>query len=212
MLESPGSMHTCSHAPELNQLELHARALQLSSPNSWTPSIATAWHLGLSGSTSNPLQAHAMLGILELHRTRHLLANGFRCYKAVVENGEYMRMGKSPDWIMCVLYWQESNQWSGMFGSRSTDVGSQLPLWAVQFDSAPGVNTVNTFMVRNFLPRKSPKIWVAGTRSFVLDPKVPRELWERHTKTLIRVVGHLLLQSNTFLVCWPRPICRVLFG
>jgi len=38
------------------------------------------------------------------------------------------------------------NQWSGMFGSRSTDVGSQLPLWAVQFDSAPGVNTVNTFM------------------------------------------------------------------
>ncbi|KAH7390405.1 glycoside hydrolase superfamily [Cadophora sp. MPI-SDFR-AT-0126] len=38
------------------------------------------------------------------------------------------------------------NQWSGMFGSRSTDVGSQLPLWAVQFDRTPGVNTVNTFM------------------------------------------------------------------
>lgn len=33
-----------------------------------------------------------------------------------------------------------------MFGSRSTDVASQLPLWAVQFDSIPGVNTVNTFM------------------------------------------------------------------
>jgi len=38
------------------------------------------------------------------------------------------------------------NQWSGMFGSRSTNVGSQLPLWAVQFDSKPGVNTVTTFM------------------------------------------------------------------
>jgi hypothetical protein len=33
-----------------------------------------------------------------------------------------------------------------MFGSRSTDVASQLPLWAVQFDKTPGVNTVNTFM------------------------------------------------------------------
>jgi hypothetical protein len=38
------------------------------------------------------------------------------------------------------------NQWSGMFGSRSTDVGSQLPLWAVQDDFKPGVNTVTTFM------------------------------------------------------------------
>jgi hypothetical protein len=33
-----------------------------------------------------------------------------------------------------------------MFGSRSTDVGSQLPLWAVQDDFTPGVNTVTTFM------------------------------------------------------------------
>ena len=33
-----------------------------------------------------------------------------------------------------------------MFASRSTDVGSQLPLWAVQDDSTPGVNTVDTFM------------------------------------------------------------------
>ena len=40
----------------------------------------------------------------------------------------------------------DSNQWSGMFPSRSTDVGSSLPLWAVQFDYKPGVSTTTTFM------------------------------------------------------------------
>ncbi|KAH6681540.1 putative GH family 25 lysozyme 4 [Halenospora varia] len=38
------------------------------------------------------------------------------------------------------------NQWTTMFASRSTDIGSELPLWAVQADSKPGVNTVTTFM------------------------------------------------------------------
>ncbi|EHL02548.1 putative GH family 25 lysozyme 4 [Glarea lozoyensis 74030] len=38
------------------------------------------------------------------------------------------------------------NQWTSMFASRSTDIGSSLPLWAVQFDKKPGVNTVTTFM------------------------------------------------------------------
>ncbi|CAD6443645.1 f1a389cd-0d7b-446a-87e7-47133a3a7f50 [Sclerotinia trifoliorum] len=38
------------------------------------------------------------------------------------------------------------NQWSGMFASRSTDVGSELPLWAVQDDFEAGVGTVDTFM------------------------------------------------------------------
>ncbi|ESZ94369.1 glycoside hydrolase family 25 protein [Sclerotinia borealis F-4128] len=38
------------------------------------------------------------------------------------------------------------NQWSGMFASRSTDIGSELPLWAVQQDYKEGVNTVDTFM------------------------------------------------------------------
>ena len=33
-----------------------------------------------------------------------------------------------------------------MFASRSTDIGSQLPLWAAQDDFTPGVNTVTTFM------------------------------------------------------------------
>lgn len=33
-----------------------------------------------------------------------------------------------------------------MFASRSTDIGSELLLWAVQADSNPGVNTVTTFM------------------------------------------------------------------
>jgi hypothetical protein len=40
----------------------------------------------------------------------------------------------------------DSNQWTTMFASRSTDIGSQLPLWAVQDDGYPGVNTVDTFM------------------------------------------------------------------
>ncbi|KAH7417619.1 glycoside hydrolase family 25 protein [Cadophora sp. MPI-SDFR-AT-0126] len=38
------------------------------------------------------------------------------------------------------------NQWDDMFASRSTDIGSQLPLWAVQQDLIPGVDTVTTFM------------------------------------------------------------------
>ena len=33
-----------------------------------------------------------------------------------------------------------------MFASRSTDIGSDLPLWAVQDDHKPGVSTVHTFM------------------------------------------------------------------
>ena len=33
-----------------------------------------------------------------------------------------------------------------MFASRSTDIGSDLPLWAVQDDDTPGVSTVTTFM------------------------------------------------------------------
>jgi hypothetical protein len=37
------------------------------------------------------------------------------------------------------------NQWTGMFGSLSTDVASDLPLWAVQFDHVPGVSTVTRF-------------------------------------------------------------------
>jgi hypothetical protein len=38
------------------------------------------------------------------------------------------------------------NQWTAMFASRSTNIASDLPLWAVQFDKKPGVNTVDTFM------------------------------------------------------------------
>ena len=33
-----------------------------------------------------------------------------------------------------------------MFPSRSTNIASDLPLWAVQFDRTPGVSTVTTFM------------------------------------------------------------------
>ena len=33
-----------------------------------------------------------------------------------------------------------------MFPSRSSNVGSDLPLWAVQDDYQPGVGTVRTFM------------------------------------------------------------------
>ncbi|MCJ1472475.1 hypothetical protein MMC13_001123 [Lambiella insularis] len=38
------------------------------------------------------------------------------------------------------------NTWSPMFPSRSTDIGSNLPLWAVQVDDKPDVGTVTTFM------------------------------------------------------------------
>ncbi|MCJ1478966.1 hypothetical protein MMC13_007650 [Lambiella insularis] len=38
------------------------------------------------------------------------------------------------------------NQWTRMFASRTTDIGSDLPLWAVQADQKPGVSTVTTFM------------------------------------------------------------------
>lgn len=38
-----------------------------------------------------------------------------------------------------------ANQWSGIFGSTSVDVGSDLPFWAVQDDGTPGVNTVTNF-------------------------------------------------------------------
>lgn len=37
------------------------------------------------------------------------------------------------------------NQWSGMFGSKTVNVGSDLPWWAVQDDGVAGVNTVNNF-------------------------------------------------------------------
>ena len=33
-----------------------------------------------------------------------------------------------------------------MFPSRSSNIGSDLPLWAVQDDGKPGVSTVTTFM------------------------------------------------------------------
>lgn len=37
------------------------------------------------------------------------------------------------------------NQWSGVFGSTSVNVGSDLPFWAVQADGTAGVNTVTRF-------------------------------------------------------------------
>jgi len=39
-----------------------------------------------------------------------------------------------------------SGQWTSMFASMSTDIGSDLPLWAVQDDFKPGVATTTRFM------------------------------------------------------------------
>lgn len=39
-----------------------------------------------------------------------------------------------------------SGQWADMFPSRESNIGSDLPLWAVQFDRKPGVSTVTRFM------------------------------------------------------------------
>jgi hypothetical protein len=57
-------------------------------------------------------------------------------------------MGKSFPALVCgdIVISNSSNQWTTMFASRSTDIGSQLPLWAVQDDFTPGVDTVDTFM------------------------------------------------------------------
>ena len=33
-----------------------------------------------------------------------------------------------------------------MFGSRSVNIASDLPLWAVQFDGVPTLGSVNAFM------------------------------------------------------------------
>jgi len=38
------------------------------------------------------------------------------------------------------------NQWAQMFGSRSKDIASHLPLWAVQFDGKDTLSSVHTFM------------------------------------------------------------------
>ena len=38
------------------------------------------------------------------------------------------------------------NQWTAMFPSRDSDVASDLPLWAVQFDGVPTIGSVDTFM------------------------------------------------------------------
>ena len=39
-----------------------------------------------------------------------------------------------------------SGQWTGMFATLATDIGSDLPLWAVQDDFTPGVGTTTRFM------------------------------------------------------------------
>ncbi|KAB8303398.1 hypothetical protein EYC80_004827 [Monilinia laxa] len=59
----------------------------------------------------------------------------------------------AKEWVAAIkatgLKWgiyANGNQWSGMFSSRATDIGSDLPLWAVQQDYKEGVNTVTTFM------------------------------------------------------------------
>ena len=45
---------------------------------------------------------------------------------------------------LTILY---SNTWASMFGSKEADIGaSDLPLWAVQDDKVPGVNTVTALM------------------------------------------------------------------
>ncbi|MCJ1455753.1 hypothetical protein MMC28_006109 [Mycoblastus sanguinarius] len=39
-----------------------------------------------------------------------------------------------------------AGQWTSMFASIDTDIGSDLPLWAVQDDGTPGVSTTTRFM------------------------------------------------------------------
>lgn len=67
--------------------------------------------------------------------------------------GKQANLDLAREWVAKIkatgLKWgiyANGNQWSGIFPSRSSDVGSDLPLWAVQFDKRPGVSTVDTFM------------------------------------------------------------------
>jgi hypothetical protein len=57
---------------------------------------------------------------------------------------QYTSLARSSQYSWGV--YANANQWSGMFGSTSVNVGSDLPLWAVQADGTPGVNTVTRFM------------------------------------------------------------------
>ena len=77
---------------------------------------------------------------------------------------EQLQVGHLREWVRCIVaplppllavrYIMElifggrlcRNQWTTMFASRSTNIGSDLPLWAVQDDDTPGVSTVTTFM------------------------------------------------------------------
>lgn len=38
------------------------------------------------------------------------------------------------------------NQWATMFGSRTVNIASDLPLWAVQWDGVATLASVTTFM------------------------------------------------------------------
>ncbi|MCJ1360024.1 MAG: hypothetical protein MMC33_010027 [Icmadophila ericetorum] len=67
--------------------------------------------------------------------------------------GSTANLNLANQWISALkatgLNWgvyANGNQWSGIFPSRSTNIASSLPLWAVQDDGEPGVSTVDTFM------------------------------------------------------------------
>src|SRR6187402_1652838 len=82
-----------------------------------TSGTCNAWNLGASANTA---LAKQWVGLLQgSGRSWGIYANG-----SVISF--FIRFYH--------LLNRRRNQWSGMFGSRSTDVGSSLPLWAVQFD------------------------------------------------------------------------------
>lgn len=71
-----------------------------------------------------------------------------------MQTGEYLQLRTgwlSKDWrkgsnkCMLILA-SHRNQWTAMFPSRSSNIGNDLPLWAVQDDFKAGVSSVDTFM------------------------------------------------------------------
>ena len=112
--------------------------LDLEPPNSDSP--CKGWDYGATRNTDLAKQFVAAIKAtgLKWGIVSYLLLSPFSsCLLSVVWAGL----------IFCVdEQYANGNQWATMFGSRSVNIASDLPLWAVQWDGVPTLGSVNTFM------------------------------------------------------------------
>lgn len=47
---------------------------------------------------------------------------------------------------LTIVQYANGNQWATMFGSRTVNIASDLPLWAAQWDGVDTLSSVHTFM------------------------------------------------------------------